>query len=116
VSVEGFTERMENGLECVVVPGGEKFPGDDVRISDIPSGMDCFVVIRVAVIDVGSRVGHAAFHTTWSRALTFRARGGSFYSTDSRSSSASNFSRAELTFERTASSVTPLMSAHWATV
>ena len=26
VSVKGFTERMENGLECVVVPGGEKFP------------------------------------------------------------------------------------------
>jgi hypothetical protein len=71
VGVEGFTERMENGLKGVVVPGGEKLPGDDVRISDVPSGVNCFVVIGVAMVDVGSGIGHAAFPTTWSRALTF---------------------------------------------
>lgn len=50
VGVEGFTERMENGLECVVVPGDEKLPGDDVQVSYVPSGVNCFVVIGVAMV------------------------------------------------------------------
>jgi hypothetical protein len=73
VDIERLTERTEDGLECIVVPRREKLAGDNVRIADIPGRVDCLVVIRIAVIDVGLRIAHSALHTTGYQALIFRA-------------------------------------------
>lgn len=56
---ERLTERMEDSLECIVVPRSKKLASDNMGITDIPSRMDFLVVIRVAMIDVGSWIGHA---------------------------------------------------------
>ncbi|WP_254810747.1 hypothetical protein [Natronosalvus amylolyticus] len=73
VGFEGLTERMENSLKRVVVLRGKKLAGDDVGVADIPSRVDCLVVIRVSMFDVGSWIGHLPLHPTGSQALTYRA-------------------------------------------
>lgn len=64
LSVQGLPKWVENGLESIVKPRGEEFSCDNVRVPDISSRVDCFVMIWITVIDVGSWIAHRAPLTT----------------------------------------------------
>jgi hypothetical protein len=58
LSVQRLPKWVENGLESIVKPRGEEFSRNNVRVPDVSSRVDCFVMIRIAVIDVGSWIAH----------------------------------------------------------
>ncbi|KOX91591.1 hypothetical protein AMS69_17880 [Haloarcula rubripromontorii] len=58
IGIKRFPERMENGLERLVKPRCEEYASDDMCVADIPGRMYRLMVIRVAVINVGSWIRH----------------------------------------------------------
>lgn len=64
---------MKDILECLVVLRGQELTGDDMGVANVPDRMDCFVMIWVSVVDMGSRIAHATRHTTRSAVLTASA-------------------------------------------